>query len=65
MPMVARVGWNYFNIDIETLWSSAFGRQFQEVTHVTIRAECTLWKTFFQARPYSDIELPDKLRLAL
>lgn len=65
LPMVARVGWNYFNIDIETLWGSAFGVPYQETTEVRIRAECRVWKMFFQERPYSDIELPGKLRLAL
>lgn len=65
LPMILKPGWNYLNIDLETLLSSAFGTEFDKCTSVTVIADCRVSRLFFQKRAYADIELPDNIRLAL
>jgi hypothetical protein len=65
LPMILKQGWNYLNIDLETLLASAFGTQYERCESVTVLAECRVSRLFFQKRMYADVELPDHIRLAL
>eukprot|EP00941_MAST-03F_sp_MAST-3F-sp1_P003162 g3162.t1 len=64
LPMILQPGWNYLNINLETLLSSAFGTKFGSTVSVTLVAECIVSRIFLQDRAYSDVELPDDLRIS-
>ena len=65
MPLeLNSAGWNHICLDLDNLVSTAFGTEYESCFRVTIHSTCRVWKCFFQDRIYSDVELPDHLRVS-
>jgi hypothetical protein len=63
MPLVMKPGWNYLNIDLESLTRMAFGTNYLSVVQVRVHANCRLLHLYMQERMYSDAELPAYLNV--
>merc|ERR1711964_885753 len=64
LPMKLDRGWNYLNIDLENVVSKAFGASYEHTRTITIKAQCRIWRVYFQNREYADVELPKLLRMS-
>jgi hypothetical protein len=56
-------GWQYCCINLEDLLADAFGAIYYKCREITISGTCRVSKIFFQSKQYSDIELPNFLRV--
>jgi hypothetical protein len=57
-------GWQYAMLDLEDLLANAFACQFHSCAMITLSGTIRISKLFFQSKRYSDIELPNFLRVA-
>ena len=48
---------------LQNVLQSAFGADFGSVERIKVKAQCRIWRIFFQSRPHAHIELPESLQL--
>ena len=63
LPIENGEGWQRVNLDLDSLLRNAFGTSFVACFEVTVSGSCKLARLFFQAKDYSDVELPKYLRV--
>jgi hypothetical protein len=63
MPLQIQSGWEYACLDLEDIMVNAFGATYSKCLMVEVTGSCRLAKVFFQSRMYSDIELPNFLKV--
>ena len=62
VPLQLTDNWNYLNLDLVSLTKNAFGTRYNRTICVQVFSSCRVWRAFFQAKQYSDVELPQHLR---
>ena len=62
IPLQLTDNWNYLNLDLISLTKNAFGTRYNRTICVQVFSSCRVWRAFFQAKQYSDVELPHHLR---
>ena len=48
---------------LQNVLQSAFGVGLSYVQRIKVKAQCRVWRIFFQSRPHAHIELPESLQL--
>ena len=52
-----------FQFSLQKVLQNAFGVNLSYVQRVKVKAQCRVWRIFFQSRPHAHIELPESLQL--
>lgn len=64
LPLVLGPGWQLVCLDLRDLLQRAFGAAYFSTSQIRIHGSCRIAAAFLSDRVYSDVELPDFLRVA-
>lgn len=63
MPLEMESGWQHVCIELDELLANAYGSTYVLCKELTITGGCRFSKIYFQSKMYSDVELPNFLRV--
>jgi len=64
LPLVLGYGWQYVCLDLRDLLHRAFGAVYYSTSKIRIHGSCRVAAAFLAEKAYSDVELPEFLRVA-
>lgn len=65
IPMEIKVGWQYINLDMNSICHHAFGTTFRNCKELQIHGSCRVSKIYLQDKEYADAQLPVWLRVGV